>query len=202
MTLVIKQNYCHDAVLHDALAITVHRAEPPLRPGKALHGGLAIPLDGFLVVLDHALAVGVHHAKGVLRVRIPLLRGLAKPRRRFDVVTPDKDGNLSEEDRERTLKGLLQIYRSPENYFHLYNLCEAAVEHDQWILMWRFHHVRVVERLIGTKRGTGGSMGVKYLASTLEKRAFPLIWQVRGLLEDNDFYGKERGITKPDDECG
>jgi tryptophan 2,3-dioxygenase len=126
----------------------------------------------------------------------------ALQRRGFDVVTPGPDGELSEEDRERTLKGLLQIYRSPENYFHLYNLCEAAVEHDQWILMWRFHHVRVVERLIGTKRGTGGSMGVKYLASTLEKRAFPLIWQVRGLLEDNDFYGKERGITKPDDECG
>ena len=126
----------------------------------------------------------------------------ALQRRGFDVVAPDVNGDLSEEDRKRTLDALLMIYRSPEKYFHLYNLCEAAVEHDQWILMWRFHHVRVVERLIGTKRGTGGSMGVTYLASTLEKRAFPFVWQVRGLLEDADFYGKERGITQPDDDCG
>ena len=64
------------------------------------------------------------------------------------------------------MQALLKIYNAPEHHYHLYNLCEALVEHDQCILMWRFHHVRVVERLIGTKHGTGGSSGVKYLDTT------------------------------------
>lgn len=116
--------------------------------------------------------------------------------RGFDVALP-VDGEFSEEERDRTIKALLEIYKYPEHHFHLYSLCEALVSHDQCILLWRFHHVRVVERLIGTKRGTGGSMGVKYLSSTLSKRAFPLLWEVRGLLEDQQFYGKERGLTMP-----
>jgi tryptophan 2,3-dioxygenase len=49
--------------------------------------------------------------------------------------------------------------------------------------------VRVVERLISTKTGTGGSPGVEYLQSTLENRAYPLLWEARGELSDDDFYG-------------
>ena len=73
MTLVIKQNYCHDAVLHDALAITVHRAEPPLRPGKALLSSITVPANGCLMILANAEANLVYLAEVVLRGGITLL---------------------------------------------------------------------------------------------------------------------------------
>ena len=119
----------------------------------------------------------------------------ALARRDFDVVLGVPPDQMSDEQRERTLHALLKIYQEPEAYFHLYLLCESMVEHDQNIQLWRFHHVRVVERLIGSKMGTGGSAGVAYLSSTLVKRAFPLLWEVRGLLRDEDHYGRERGLT-------
>ena len=77
-------------------------------------------------------------------------------RRGFDLYVPDDFSPLTQDQTDHNLKILVEIYQMPEIHFHLYNLCEALVEHDQCILMWRFHHVRVVERLIGTKPGTGG----------------------------------------------
>lgn len=155
-------------------------------------------------VLNGIRLTDLERARLERRLELPSIRDrlyATLQRRGFDVATPTEGQEFTEEEREQTLQALLRIYQSPEHHFHIYNLCEALVEHDQCILLWRFHHVRVVERLIGTKPGTGGSMGVKYLASTLNKRAFPLIWQVRGLLEDADFYGKERGITREHDPC-
>ena len=118
-------------------------------------------------------------------------------RRGFDVVVPDDlEPELSEDDYRRTMEALAPLYAAPEKHFRLYDLAESLVEHDQYVLLWRFHHVRVVERLIGTKMGTGGSPGVKYLESTLMRRAFPLLWAVRGELSDEDFYGTSRGPTQ------
>ncbi len=107
----------------------------------------------------------------------------------FDVVVPDDEQTPDGEARERTLEALLEIYGQPREHHHIYTLAEALVEHDQKLLTWRYHHVRVVERLIGTKSGTGGSPGVEYLQSTLEHRAYPMLWEVRGNLSDEDFYG-------------
>jgi tryptophan 2,3-dioxygenase len=53
---------------------------------------------------------------------------------------------------------------------------------DECLALWRAHHVQMVERMIGAKRGTGGSEGVAYLRSTLPKRAFPDLWRVRSHL--------------------
>lgn len=114
--------------------------------------------------------------------------------RGFDVASPCDDP-FDEEERARTVAALREIYDSPERNFHVYSLCEVLLDHDQALLLWRFHHVRVVERLIGTKRGTGGSPGVRYLNTTLAKRAFPILWEVRGLLRDDEHYGRERGPT-------
>lgn len=110
-------------------------------------------------------------------------------RQGFDVVVPGEMEVFEGEAREQTLAALLELYRNPRAHYHLYTLAEALVEHDQNILLWRFHHVRVVERLIGTKPGTGGSSGVMYLSSTLNKRAYPLLWEVRGMLSEDEFYG-------------
>ena len=107
----------------------------------------------------------------------------------FDVCVPEDDESLEGDDRKRTVEALLEIYGGPREHYHIYTLAESLVEHDQKLLLWRFHHVRVVERLIGTKQGTGGSPGVDYLQSTLENRAYPLLWEVRGELSDEEFYG-------------
>jgi len=110
-------------------------------------------------------------------------------RRGYDVAIPE-DGEIPEgEQREKTIAALAELYADPQDQFHLYTLAETLVEHDQKLLLWRFHHVRVVERLISTKQGTGGSPGVDYLQSTLEHRAYPLLWEARGELEDENFYG-------------
>ena len=113
-------------------------------------------------------------------------------RQGFDVDPPPEVGETPEKVRQKNLDALWKLYRYPEERFHLYTLSESLVKHDQNILLWRYHHVRVVERLIGTKRGTGGSAGVEYLNSTLQKRAYPILWEVRGTLCDEEIYG-ERG---------
>jgi tryptophan 2,3-dioxygenase len=59
-------------------------------------------------------------------------------------------------------------------------VCESLVDIDEGIQEWRYRHVKMVERIIGTKRGTGGSAGADYLRSTLFRPAFPDLWEVRG----------------------
>jgi tryptophan 2,3-dioxygenase len=60
-------------------------------------------------------------------------------------------------------------------------VCEALVDIDEGIQEWRYRHVKMVERIIGTKKGTGGSAGADYLRSTLFRPAFPDLWAVRGV---------------------
>jgi len=72
---------------------------------------------------------------------------------------------------------LIDIYRGdPKNA----ELCERLVDLDEGIQEWRYRHVKMVERTIGTRRGTGGSMGAAYLAATLAKPLFPDLWEIRG----------------------
>ena len=75
--------------------------------------------------------------------------------------------------------GWLEIYRRPDEYFGLYQLAEKLVDLDDALAAWRHKHMLTVERIIGMKKGTGGSEGVAYLASTLSKRAFPELWSLR-----------------------
>jgi len=74
---------------------------------------------------------------------------------------------------------LVRIYDDPEGQADLLALCEVLIEIDECLSLWRAHHVQMVERMIGSLRGTGGSAGVGYLQSTLPKRAFPDLWRVR-----------------------
>ena len=75
-----------------------------------------------------------------------------------------------------------RIYDEAEVHVDLYVLLEALIELDERFLLWRGRHVRMVERMIGHKTGTGGSLGVRYLETTLEKRFFPELWEVRTVL--------------------
>jgi len=71
------------------------------------------------------------------------------------------------------------IYESAERNYDLYLLLEDFIEFDERFLLWRGRHVRMVERMIGMKPGTGGSLGVNYLEKTLSKKFFPELWEVR-----------------------
>ncbi len=73
----------------------------------------------------------------------------------------------------------LDVYRDAERWFELYELAEKLVDIDDSLAGWRHKHVLTVERIIGNKRGTGGSAGASYLRSTLEKRVFPELWSLR-----------------------
>ena len=73
----------------------------------------------------------------------------------------------------------LEIYRRPDEFFGLYQLAEKLVDLDDALAARRHKHMLTVERIIGMKKGTGGSEGAAYLASTLSKRAFPELWSLR-----------------------
>ncbi|MEA2628437.1 MAG: tryptophan 2,3-dioxygenase [Chloroflexota bacterium] len=76
----------------------------------------------------------------------------------------------------------LEIFRDRTRYGDLFDLCEALLDHDEAFAHWRARHVLMVERQIGSKTGTGGSSGAQYLRSTLGKRFYPELWEVRSQL--------------------
>lgn len=76
----------------------------------------------------------------------------------------------------------MELYRAEVSDDRLIRLAEAMVDHDESFGLWRARHVPMVERIIGRQQGTGGSTGVAYLRSTLGKRFYPELWELRTLL--------------------
>jgi tryptophan 2,3-dioxygenase len=74
------------------------------------------------------------------------------------------------------------VYADPDRYWDLYELAEKLVDLEYHLQLWRFSHLKTVERVIGFKRGTGGSAGVSYLAKVIEQRFFPELLDVRTVL--------------------
>ncbi|HEY2896155.1 MAG TPA: tryptophan 2,3-dioxygenase [Gemmatimonadaceae bacterium] len=72
-----------------------------------------------------------------------------------------------------------QVYRDPRRYWDLYQLAEELIDLEDWFQQWRFRHVTTVQRIIGRKRGTGGTAGVGYLRQVLDVTFFPELWDVR-----------------------
>jgi len=73
----------------------------------------------------------------------------------------------------------LEVYRSPNDRWNLYELAEELVDLEDSFRTWRFRHMTTVKRIIGFKRGTGGTSGVGYLTEVLEIELFPELWRVR-----------------------
>ena len=71
------------------------------------------------------------------------------------------------------------VYRDPERHWELYELAEKLMDFEDYFRRWRFNHVTTVERVIGFKRGTGGTAGVSYLKRMLEVELFPELWHLR-----------------------
>lgn len=91
----------------------------------------------------------------------------------------EKPRRAAYEPSEAVENAWLEVYRDTQKYWALYQLAEKLLDLDDALLTWRHKHVLTVERIIGRKRGTGGTEGVGYLQQTLTRRAFPEIWSVR-----------------------
>jgi len=74
------------------------------------------------------------------------------------------------------------VYENVDRYWVLYELGEKLVDLEDYFRRWRFNHVTTVERIIGFKRGTGGTSGVDYLKRMLSVELFPELWHLRGEL--------------------
>ncbi len=75
-----------------------------------------------------------------------------------------------------------EIYRNPQAHWEAYELAEKLVDFEDYFRRWRFNHVTTVERVIGFKRGTGGTAGVSYLHRMLNTQLFPELWHLRTVL--------------------
>jgi tryptophan 2,3-dioxygenase len=91
----------------------------------------------------------------------------------------ERDKSLPYQPNEAVEAAWAEVYRRPEELWPLYQLAEKLVDIDDALATWRHKHVITVERIIGAKRGTGGTAGVPYLQSTLSRRAFPELWSLR-----------------------
>jgi len=121
-----------------------------------------------------------HYAQGT-QARSDLQAALGEPslREAASDALARAGFELGERSDEALAAAWLEVYRDAERWFELYELAEKLVDIDDALASWRHKHVLTVERIIGNKRGTGGSDGAKYLRSTLDKRIFPELWALR-----------------------
>ena len=98
------------------------------------------------------------------------------------VAVLDRDVTQPYEPSEAVEAAWLEVYRDTERWWALYQLAEKLVDLDDALLTWRHKHVVTVERIIGRRRGTGGTEGVGYLTETLKRRCFPELWSLRTAL--------------------
>jgi tryptophan 2,3-dioxygenase len=89
---------------------------------------------------------------------------------------------LPADDEQQVLQSLRRAAHDRTSYADVWALAEALLEHDELAAAWRARHVMMVERMIGTKTGTGGSSGAHYLRSRLDLRYYPLLWDLRSVL--------------------
>ena len=80
-------------------------------------------------------------------------------------------------------QAILEILTHFETRYEEFQLAEALMEHDEYFSLWRSHHIKMVERMVGAKRGTGGSEGIGYLKTTLDKKFYPDLWEARTYLD-------------------
>jgi tryptophan 2,3-dioxygenase len=106
--------------------------------------------------------------------------------RRSGFDAPASDSPRDAEERRinysKGTRAIVEILSHPEKLNKEYQLAEALLEHDEYFSLWRSHHIKMVERMVGAKRGTGGSAGVGYLQTTLDKKFFPELWEARTYL--------------------
>jgi tryptophan 2,3-dioxygenase len=134
------------------------------------------------------LAVFAHDPAGQAQLRAVLeapslydefLRYLARQGYPVPVSSVDRDWSLPHQRTEELVSVIETIYAEPATQWAAYELCEELVDVEESFQLWRFRHMKTVERLIGYKRGTGGSSGVGFLRAALDLTFFPELLDVR-----------------------
>jgi tryptophan 2,3-dioxygenase len=108
-------------------------------------------------------------------------------RRGFDTPATEspRDAKERRSNSGKRQRAIVEVMTHPEKFYKEYELAEALLEHDEYFSLWRSHHIKMVERMVGAKRGTGGSEGIGYLQTTLDKKFFPELWEARTYLSSN-----------------
>jgi len=104
-------------------------------------------------------------------------RGLPVPQ-----ACVDRDWSQPYEPNAELVQVFRTIYENPEAWWDAYEMAEKLVDVEEWFELWRFRHMKTVERIIGYKTGTGGSSGVAFLRKALEHRFFPELIDVRTVI--------------------
>ena len=107
-------------------------------------------------------------------LRLLARRGVPVPADRLE-----RDWTLPYVESDAVTDAWLQVYREPDKHWDLYQLGEELTDLEDTFRLWRFRHVTTVQRIIGFKRGTGGTGGVSYLSKMLDTELFPEVWTLR-----------------------
>jgi tryptophan 2,3-dioxygenase len=111
-----------------------------------------------------------------------LRRRLAEPTLWDAFVEVLRGRGLPVADDAQVLESVRRVAHDPAAHADVWALAESLLQHDELAAAWRARHVVMVERMIGTKAGTGGSSGAGYLRSRLDLRYFPVLWELRSVL--------------------
>ena len=105
-------------------------------------------------------------------------------RRGFDTPASDapRDAKERRSNTSKRRRAIIEIMTHLDRFYQEYQLAETLLEHDEYFSLWRSHHIKMVERMVGAKKGTGGSEGIGYLHTTLDKKFFPELWEARTFL--------------------
>jgi len=112
-------------------------------------------------------------------IRAMARRGLPVPKEAIE-----RDVTVPHEPIPGLIALFKQIYENPGTHWDMYEMAEKLVDVDEQYALWKHRHMKVVERVIGFKRGTGGTAGVSYLRDRVGDRLFPDLWEVRTIIEE------------------
>jgi tryptophan 2,3-dioxygenase len=107
------------------------------------------------------------------------LRALARDGHAIPKERLERDFSLPYEAHPQVMAVFARIYDQPETYWDAYEMCEKLIDVEERFQLWRFRHMKTVQRIIGFKMGTGGSSGVGFLEKALKLTFFPELWDVR-----------------------
>ncbi len=99
-------------------------------------------------------------------------------------LAPAAQGTTEKERFEARARAVHALYKDEHHHRNWIDVCERLTEFDELVVSWRLRHIQLVERIIGTRMGTGGSAGASYLKLTLDKKFFPELWEARTLLTE------------------
>ena len=124
----------------------------------------------------HAMLSGLVHSPSLYDEAILLL---ARRGFKLDRTATDRDFSQAYVEDASTMAAWREVYANPKQHWDLYELAEKLVDLEDYFRQWRHRHVTTVQRVIGFKRGTGGTAGVGYLRAMLDVRLFPELWDLR-----------------------